>query len=91
MSIRPEFVEVAVLSDDGRSERLATLHHWEQRDDGWWGHCKVFQDEGGQRWETIPSARLVELVYCPWNPINQQAYHRCEGHDLMSDALKVWA
>lgn len=64
MSIPPSFTEVAVLAEDGRTEQLATLHQWEKRDDGWWGHCKVFQDEGGQRWETIPAARLVELVYC---------------------------
>lgn len=90
MSIRPEFVEVAVLSEDGRSERLGTLHHWEKRDGDWWGHVKVFQDEGGQRWETLPAARLVELVYCGWNPISCEAFHTCEGHELMSDDLKVW-
>ena len=64
MSVPPAFTEVAVLSEDGRTERLGTLHHWEKRDDGWWGHCKVFQDGGGQQWETIPADRLIELVYC---------------------------
>lgn len=91
MSVPPTFVEVAVLSEDGRHEQLATLHHWEKRDDGWWGHCKVFQDQGGQVWETLPAARLIELVYCPWNPISREAFHRCEGRDLMKPEDQVWA
>ena len=64
MTVPSTFTEVAVLSEDGRSERLATLHYWEKRDDGWHGHVKVFQDGGGQQWETVPADRLIELVYC---------------------------
>lgn len=70
-----DITEVAVLSKDGRTSRLATFHGWQKRDDQWFGDCKVFQAEGGQRWENVPSDRIVPLVYCSHNPITGETFH----------------
>lgn len=91
MSLPPTSTNVIVLAPDGRTSRLATLHDWIKRDDGWWGQCKVFQDEGGQRWETVHESRILKLECCDFNPYLRQTSHHCEGHDLMRNEDQVWA
>lgn len=90
-----EIVEVAVYAEDGRSSQLATFHGWEQRDGGeWWGHVMVYGpttgNGSGMYRDTVPAARLLLLDYCGRLP-SGEIRHRCEGHDLKSHDLKVWA
>lgn len=60
-----DITEVAVYTEDGHSSSIATFHGWDKREDGWWGHVKVFDaPDGGQQWQTVPADRLVPLVYC---------------------------
>lgn len=62
-----DVTEVAVLSEDGRDELLATFHGWQQRDGEngkeWWGDVFVYGPDGSYR-DTLPAHRLVPLVYC---------------------------
>lgn len=90
-----EITEVAVYSEDGRSSLLGTFHGWEKRDDGWYGHVMVYGERtpgtgSGMRRDTVPAARLVPMVYCGRLP-GGEVRHRCEGRDLMTDEMKVWA
>ena len=79
-----DITEVAVYTEDGRTSHLATFHGWDKREDGWWGHVKVFDaPDGGQEWQTVPAARLVPLVYCGRLPTGE-IRHSCSRH------LEVW-
>lgn len=76
-----DITEVAVYTEDGRTSSIATFHGWDKRDDGWWGHVKVFDaPDGGQEWQTVPADRLVPLVYCGRLP---------DGEIRHSDACRV--
>lgn len=83
MAKDPGITEVAVISEDGRDELLATFHGWDKRNDGWWGHVKVFTDDG-QEWQTIPADRLIPLEYCGRLP-SGEIRHICE-RDLLDYA-----
>lgn len=82
--------EVAVYAEDGRRSDLATFHGWERRGEEWWAHVMVYGPYqpnvgSGMHRDTVHAARVQPLIYCPWNPIERQAYHRCEREH------QVWA
>lgn len=84
-----DITEVAVISEDGRSELLGTFHGWHQRDGAWWGYVMVYGPDGQYR-DSIPAGRLIPLDYCGRLP-SGEIRHRCEGHDLTDLRHQVWA